>query len=89
MNRPTSPIILPNMNEEIDYEGEPAVVIGKRGKDPSVARALEHVAGYMALNDVSARFADAHRSTAVWKDPGYIRFGAVPRWAATKSTTPP
>ena len=52
---PTSPIILPALSEEIDYEGELAVVIGKRGKDISVEAALEHAAGYMVLHDVSAR----------------------------------
>jgi 2-keto-4-pentenoate hydratase/2-oxohepta-3-ene-1,7-dioic acid hydratase in catechol pathway len=52
---PTSPIILPKLSQEIDYEGELAVVIGKRGKDISVENAMEHVAGYMALHDVSAR----------------------------------
>jgi 2-keto-4-pentenoate hydratase/2-oxohepta-3-ene-1,7-dioic acid hydratase in catechol pathway len=52
---PASPIILPVMSQEIDYEGELAVVIGKRGKDIPVEHALEHVAGYMALHDVSAR----------------------------------
>ena len=43
------------MSQEIDYEGELAVVIGKRGKDIPVENALEHVAGYMAFHDVSAR----------------------------------
>jgi 2-keto-4-pentenoate hydratase/2-oxohepta-3-ene-1,7-dioic acid hydratase in catechol pathway len=52
---PTSPIILPKMSQDIDYEGELAVVIGKRGKDISAEDALEHVAGYMAFHDVSAR----------------------------------
>jgi 2-keto-4-pentenoate hydratase/2-oxohepta-3-ene-1,7-dioic acid hydratase in catechol pathway len=52
---PTSPIVLPKMSQEIDYEAELAVVIGKRGKDISVESALEHVAGYMAFHDVSAR----------------------------------
>ena len=52
---PTSPIVLPKLSQEIDYEGELAVVIGKRGKDILVENALEHVAGYMALHDVSAR----------------------------------
>ena len=64
LNGPTSPIILPSMSEEIDYEGELAVVIGKRGKDISVASTLEHVAGYMALNDVSAR--DLQMRTGQW-----------------------
>jgi len=52
---PASPIILPEMSQEIDYEGELAVVIGKRGKDIPLEHALEQVAGYMALHDVSAR----------------------------------
>jgi len=52
---PTSPIILPKLSQEIDYEAELAVVIGKRGKDISIENALEHVAGYMAFHDVSAR----------------------------------
>ena len=50
-----SPILLPNLSKEIDYEAELAVVIGKRGKDISAEHALEHVAGYMAFHDVSAR----------------------------------
>jgi 2-keto-4-pentenoate hydratase/2-oxohepta-3-ene-1,7-dioic acid hydratase in catechol pathway len=52
---PASPIVLPKMSQEIDYEAELAVVIGKRGKDIPVENALEHVAGYMAFHDVSAR----------------------------------
>ena len=52
---PTSPIVLPKMSQEIDYEAELAVVIGKRGKDIPVENALKHVAGYMAFHDVSAR----------------------------------
>jgi 2-keto-4-pentenoate hydratase/2-oxohepta-3-ene-1,7-dioic acid hydratase in catechol pathway len=52
---PTSPIVLPKLSQETDYEAELAVVIGKRGKDIPVQNALEHVAGYMAFHDVSAR----------------------------------
>jgi len=52
---PTSSIVLPNLSEEIDYEGELAVVIGKQCKYVSVEDALDYVAGYMVLNDVSAR----------------------------------
>lgn len=52
---PTSPIILPGLSREIDYEGELAVVVGKQCKDVTAGDALEYVAGYMALNDVSAR----------------------------------
>ncbi len=64
LNGPTSPIVLPAISLEVDYEGELAVVIGKRGKNISVEDALEHVAGYMALHDVSAR--DIQMRTSQW-----------------------
>lgn len=52
---PTSPICLPSMSEEIDYEGELAVVIGRQCKDVLEENALDYAAGYMAFHDVSAR----------------------------------
>jgi 2-keto-4-pentenoate hydratase/2-oxohepta-3-ene-1,7-dioic acid hydratase in catechol pathway len=54
-------IVIPPGDPNVDYEAELAVVIGKKGKAISEGRADEHVAGYMPLNDVSARawqFAD-------------------------------
>lgn len=54
-------IIIPWGDPQVDYEAELAVVIGKRGKAIPEAKALDYVAGYMPLNDVSARawqFAD-------------------------------
>jgi len=55
LNGPTSPIILPPFSTEIDYERELTVVIGKRCMNVSAESALEYVAGYTALHDVSAR----------------------------------
>jgi len=52
---PTSPICLPSLSEEIDYEGELAVVIGRQCKDVPEKNALDYAAGYMAFHDVSAR----------------------------------
>ena len=52
---PSAPIVLPRVSREIDYEGELAVVIGKRCKEVSASVALEYVAGYSVFNDVSAR----------------------------------
>ena len=43
------------MSEQIDYEAELAVVIGKGGKNISQADAMSHVFGYTVVNDVSAR----------------------------------
>ena len=59
----TSAVIGPNeaitwrqsITTEVDYEGELAVVIGRRAKDVPEAQAMEHVFGYTCANDVSAR----------------------------------
>jgi acylpyruvate hydrolase len=58
---PDSPVVLPDDDPQADYEAELAVVIGKIAKGVSEASAMDYVAGYMPLNDVSARrwqFAD-------------------------------
>jgi 2,4-didehydro-3-deoxy-L-rhamnonate hydrolase len=58
---PGEPILLPDASQKVDYEAELGVVIGSRIKGVSVENALEAVAGYLCLNDVSARdlqFAD-------------------------------
>ena len=52
---PGDEIVLPQASREVDYEGELAVVIGDSAREVDVVRALEHVAGYSAANDVSAR----------------------------------
>lgn len=50
------PIILPHMApNEVDYEGELAIIIGKRVKNTEQAKALDYVFGYTCANDVSAR----------------------------------
>jgi len=43
------------LTQAVDYEAELAVVIGRQARRVDVARALDHVAGYTCLNDVSAR----------------------------------
>jgi len=49
------PVVLPRESAQVDYEGELAVVIGSRARRVGAGRALEHVAGYAVLDDVSAR----------------------------------
>lgn len=48
-------VVLPRISEKVDFEAELAFVIGKEGRHVSREDAYKHVAGYMALNDVSAR----------------------------------
>jgi 2-keto-4-pentenoate hydratase/2-oxohepta-3-ene-1,7-dioic acid hydratase in catechol pathway len=45
----------PAVTTQIDYESELAVIIGRRGRDISRSRAMDHVFGYTIANDVSAR----------------------------------
>lgn len=58
---PGEPVVLPSTSQQVDYEAELAVVIGRRAKQVSADRAYDYVLGYTAFNDVSARdfqFAD-------------------------------
>jgi 2-keto-4-pentenoate hydratase/2-oxohepta-3-ene-1,7-dioic acid hydratase in catechol pathway len=52
---PGDPILLPVVSDMVDYEGELAMVIGPRCQHVPAARALEVVAGFTVINDVSAR----------------------------------
>lgn len=52
---PDAPIVLPLASDEVDYECELAVVIGKAARDVAEADALHYVLGYTCANDVSAR----------------------------------
>jgi acylpyruvate hydrolase len=57
-------IVIPRVTSQVDYEGELAVVIGRRARDIAEADALDYVAGYAPFNDVSAR--DYQMRTSQW-----------------------
>jgi len=61
---PDRPIVIPAMSRKIDYEAELAVVIGSRARHVRPEDALNYVAGYTIVNDVSAR--DLQRSDGQW-----------------------
>lgn len=65
---PGQPIVLPRhlRSDEVDYECELAVVIGKPCKNVSPAEALDHVLGYTCANDVSARDWQIARGGGQW-----------------------
>lgn len=54
------------LSEQVDYEAELAVVIGKRCKNVSRENALDYVLGYTCANDVSARDWQLRRSGSQW-----------------------
>lgn len=59
---PGAPVLLPRASDEVDYEGELAVIIGTPAHEVDEADALRHVAGYCMFNDVSARDWQRHGS---------------------------
>lgn len=59
-----APIVCPEISDAVDYEAELAVVIGRRCRRVGEAEALDHVAGAMPFNDVSAR--DLQMRTSQW-----------------------
>jgi 2-keto-4-pentenoate hydratase/2-oxohepta-3-ene-1,7-dioic acid hydratase in catechol pathway len=66
---------LPAASEKVDYEAEVAFVVGRRAKDVSEAQAIDHLAGYTLLNDLSAR--DLQFATPQWM-PGKVFDGSAP-----------
>ncbi len=61
---PGAPIVIPPVTEQVDYEAELAVVMGKRAVRVPEERAFEYVTGYTIFNDVSAR--DYQKRTSQW-----------------------
>jgi len=68
VQNPGDPIVLPRhlRSDEVDYECELAVVIGRRCKNVPRRQALEHVLGYTCANDVSARDWQIKRGGGQW-----------------------
>jgi len=61
---PNDSIPMPKISDKIDWEVELAIVIGKTCKDVSESNALEYIAGYTIVNDVTAR--DLQRGDGQW-----------------------
>jgi 2-keto-4-pentenoate hydratase/2-oxohepta-3-ene-1,7-dioic acid hydratase in catechol pathway len=57
-------IVYPSMSEDVAFEAELAVVIGKRAKDVDQASALDYVLGYSCANDLSAK--DLQKKDGQW-----------------------
>lgn len=72
---------------QLDYEAELAVVIGRPGRDIPLDRAMDHVAGYTILNDVTAR--DLQRQERQWtRAKGLDGFGPCGPWWVAREEVP-
>ena len=94
-NKWTSAIVGPNDNVEIprnsrktDWEVELGVIIGTGGRYIEEADALDHVAGYCVINDVSEREFQIERGGTWDKGKGCDTFGPMGPWLVTRDEVP-
>ena len=80
-------IVRPKESQQLDYEAEIAVIIGKPGRRIAEADAWDHIAGYSCYNDGSVR--DWQRHTSQWV-PGknFWRTGGFGPWMVTSDEIP-
>ena len=77
------PIVMPRESTNLDFEGEIAVVIGRRGRRVAEEDAWKHVAGYACYNDGSVR--DWQRHTLQWTaGKNFSSTGAFGPWMVTR-----
>ena len=83
---PGKPVVYPKIVRQLDIEGELTVVIGKRAHYVEEADALDYVAGYTIINDISARCLQAQGLLTISK--GFETFCPMGPWMVTKDEIP-
>lgn len=81
---PYDDVIIPRNSEKTDWEVELGIVIGKEARYVSEADALDHVAGYCVVNDVSERAFQVERSGQWTKGKSADTFGPIGPWMVTR-----
>ena len=81
---PDDDVLIPRGSKKTDWEVELGVVIGKKAKYVSEAEALDYVAGYCVINDVSERAFQAERQGQWTKGKSCDTFGPTGPWLVTK-----
>ncbi|WP_322104563.1 ureidoglycolate lyase [Paraburkholderia sp. J41] len=85
---PNDDIEIPRGSKKTDWEVELGVVIGKYAKNVSEAEALDYVAGYCVINDVSEREWQIERGGQWDKGKGFDTFGPTGPWLVTRDEVP-
>lgn len=85
---PNEPITKPAMTNQLDWEVELAVVIGKTADRVSRGQALEYVAGYTLINDVSARDIQFSKPEQLALAKNFRTFCPMGSWIVTKDEAP-
>ena len=81
---PNDPVMLPKGSVKSDWEVELGVVIGTRARYVTQKAALDHVAGYCTVNDVSEREYQIERGPQWDKGKGCDTFGPIGPWLVTR-----
>jgi 2-keto-4-pentenoate hydratase/2-oxohepta-3-ene-1,7-dioic acid hydratase in catechol pathway len=81
---PDDPVMLPKGSKKTDWEVELGVVIGARARYIKKREALDHVAGYCVVNDVSEREFQLERGPQWDKGKGCDTFGPMGPWLVTR-----
>lgn len=81
---PNDAVEIPRGSTKTDWEVELGVVIGKGGRYIDEASAMEHVAGYCVINDVSEREWQLERGGSWDKGKGFDTFGPLGPWLVTR-----
>ncbi|KQQ62529.1 ureidoglycolate lyase [Pseudomonas sp. Leaf127] len=85
---PNDDIEIPRGSLKTDWEVELGVVIGKGGRYIDEANAMDHVAGYCVINDVSEREWQLERGGTWDKGKGFDTFGPLGPWLVTRDEIP-
>ncbi|MDE0969004.1 MAG: fumarylacetoacetate hydrolase family protein [Octadecabacter sp.] len=81
---PNDDVLIPRTSTKTDWEVELGVVIGKEARYVSEADAMDHVAGYCVINDVSERAFQIERSGQWVKGKSADTFGPIGPWLVTR-----
>jgi 2-keto-4-pentenoate hydratase/2-oxohepta-3-ene-1,7-dioic acid hydratase in catechol pathway len=82
------PLIRPPETKQFDYEGEIALVIGKRGRRIAREAAMGHVFGYTIANEGTAREWTRHGKFNVTQGKNFDRSGSIGPWIVTADAAP-
>jgi 2-keto-4-pentenoate hydratase/2-oxohepta-3-ene-1,7-dioic acid hydratase in catechol pathway len=85
---PNDPVMLPKNSVKGDWEVELGVVIGTRARYVSQKEALDYVAGFCVINDVSEREWQLERGLTWDKGKGFDTFGPIGPWLVTRDEVP-
>lgn len=85
---PFDDVEIPRNSEKTDWEVELGVVLGKPAKYVSIENALEHVAGYCVVNDLSERYFQLELGGQWVKGKSHDTFGPIGPWLVTSDEVP-